>query len=1020
MLRLGPVTGRNGAIHVGPLRIPSERVAAVRRSLPGSLAFLVATIPVLYLLRHFDLLPMWTATLTAGAIGILAQVVVNRRGVWQEEYPTWPWPAQDHAAGASAFASWWVATNALNNLGLEYLVACVAGVAAATAWSLTARAAARPPTAALADVQGGLVGFVAAPAYAEPESAHVSASAAEPTRAPALEARRRRVALPRHVLPALVLVAATVFAFQQTLLFGYRFIGNSDRLNQYLAFILFHTHNLEQGRFAAWSEYMLNGFDILALPFSFFTPLYALPVLLHTDDVVAVFGIVSPALFGITLLEAYFLIYYFTRDRLASLAGACTYGCATYSLLKIAQNDQTYLSILTAPAFFYLVHTTVRRNWLRRYVALTLLATIEFYFAFLQEFSYNVLFLGIYGLYLLLKSRIYPLTVFIVAIGSGALLSLPRLWVQYQTVAASGRGRAVPTVAGDDAVGIRTFLRFLSRDIFGHTWIQNQAMPPVMHINLHEGDLVHSSVFGALLLVMIVLSFRWIFTLRSGGRVRYFNATILILYIFFAFAVMHNTDVYLMLDAVYQNISFQHGRIGVSALLPVALVSALFLAQGRGRLGRRGLAVSAAASAVIIGVSALDFSRVQDWVLLRAGLPSPLFIACNECLPGVNVGTLLAWDALRFAVLAALFLTVVTACRFFGAAGRSVMKTVLAVSIVFQAVWGAYDYLEGPHTRDFLFPYEANEFVLGTSDEFRPPSAVQREQMSTLLDNDHYRSVVICPRAVTQPNCNASLGMSWGIRLVDGYLSGVPQRMASLGWPAAVGGHELRFQQNADLTWTILSFLNARQAIVPSRELYMNAGLELPSGVQLVRNPSPYVYPRAYFGQVTESVTTAQAEAAVRTNLRTCPPACDGVLQARFPVEYVEGPVTGVFDASGDVSLSGGGDRLTLQFPASASQRFLVVNEMWDPGWSAVVDGHDAPVYATNAVMRGVLVPPGATEVVLQYRSLLYWAWWYTPGLMALGGILILLARRFSPRQARLPRVRLPSELTAEPPVPTA
>jgi hypothetical protein len=375
---------------------------------------------------------------------------------------------------------------------------------------------------------------------------------------------------------------------------------------------------------------------------------------------------------------------------------------------------------------------------------------------------------------------------------------------------------------------------------------------------------------------------------------------------------------------------------------------------------------------------------------------------------------------MRFAALAALFLGLVIACRFFGAAGRNVMKTVVAVSIIFQTIWGAADYLEGPQTRAFQFPYEANDFVLGTADEFRPPSSAQLEQMSALLDNDHYRSVTICPRALTQPNCNASLGMSWGIRLVDGYLSGVPPRLAALGWPAGVGGHELRFQQRDELSWTILSFLNARQAIVISRELYMNAGLELPTGVQLERNPSPYVYPRAYFGQEIQSVTTAQAEAAVRTNLQACPPACGGVLQDRFPVEYVEGPVTGVFDANGDVRLSGGGDRLTLQFPPSPEQRFLVVNEMWDPGWAAFVDGREVPVYATNVVMRGVPVPEGASEVVLQYRSLLYWAWWYTPGLMALAGILLFVAWRWfsqreSRRLARLPRVGLPSELPAEP-----
>src|SRR5919197_2143738 len=100
MLRLGPVTGRNGAISVGPMHIPSEHVAGIRRSLPGSLGFLVATLPLIYLLRHSDLVPMWAATLAAGAIGTLARVLVNNRWAWANHSPTWSWPAQDHSAGA--------------------------------------------------------------------------------------------------------------------------------------------------------------------------------------------------------------------------------------------------------------------------------------------------------------------------------------------------------------------------------------------------------------------------------------------------------------------------------------------------------------------------------------------------------------------------------------------------------------------------------------------------------------------------------------------------------------------------------------------------------------------------------------------------------------------------------------------------------------------------------------------------------------------------------------------------------
>src|SRR5206468_9765526 len=138
------------------------------------------------------------------------------------------------------------------------------------------------------------------------------------------------------------------------------------------------------------------------------------------------------------------------------------------------------------------LHTCVRHNWLRRYVALTLLISIEFYFAFLQEFSYNVIFLFVYCAYLLLRRNIYPIAAFSLAMLSGAILSVPRLLVQYQTLADSGRGRSVPSI--QDVVDARTLLRFFSRDIFGQSWRQNLQSP--VPINLHEGDLVSSSVFG--------------------------------------------------------------------------------------------------------------------------------------------------------------------------------------------------------------------------------------------------------------------------------------------------------------------------------------------------------------------------------------------------------------------------------------------------------------------------------------------------------------------------------------------
>ena len=71
--------------------------------------------------------------------------------------------------------------------------------------------------------------------------------------------------------------------------------------------------------------------------------------------------------------------------------------------------------------------------------------------------------------------------------------------------------------------------------------------------------------------------------------------------------------------------------------------------------------------------------------------------------------------------------------------------------------------------------------------------------------------------------------------------------------------------------------------------------------------------------------------------------------------------------------------------------RLLVVSEVAYPGWSAAIDGKDSEILTANYAFRGVVVPPGATRVVMRYE----------PRSMAIGGLisvfslgLILLALR--------------------------
>jgi hypothetical protein len=67
-------------------------------------------------------------------------------------------------------------------------------------------------------------------------------------------------------------------------------------------------------------------------------------------------------------------------------------------------------------------------------------------------------------------------------------------------------------------------------------------------------------------------------------------------------------------------------------------------------------------------------------------------------------------------------------------------------------------------------------------------------------------------------------------------------------------------------------------------------------------------------------------------------------------------------------------DEIRLRVMA-ASTGMVVLSEVWDPGWSATVDGDAVKVYAADYVLRGVVVGPGTHEVVLRYKaSLAKWS----------------------------------------------
>ncbi|XHF30430.1 YfhO family protein [Corallococcus exercitus] len=123
------------------------------------------------------------------------------------------------------------------------------------------------------------------------------------------------------------------------------------------------------------------------------------------------------------------------------------------------------------------------------------------------------------------------------------------------------------------------------------------------------------------------------------------------------------------------------------------------------------------------------------------------------------------------------------------------------------------------------------------------------------------------------------------------------------------------------------------------------------------------------------------------------PPPDVAIVECQTPLPPTpEGPLGALHVAPGTP------EHLTVDVEALAPA-VLVVNDAYQPGWRATVDGQDVPILPADVAVRAVAVPAGQHRVELRYR---------TPGLTAglllggaawLGLALACLGRRFVPRR---------------------
>jgi len=125
-----------------------------------------------------------------------------------------------------------------------------------------------------------------------------------------------------------------------------------------------------------------------------------------------------------------------------------------------------------------------------------------------------------------------------------------------------------------------------------------------------------------------------------------------------------------------------------------------------------------------------------------------------------------------------------------------------------------------------------------------------------------------------------------------------------------------------------------------------------------------HVLPRAFLvPRLTRAATREQAADQVR----------DSDLNTTAVVESQDKLVReGSLSVEGDVDIKAfRGGHLELA-TRTKGDRFVVISEVWHPGWQARLDGKTIPVYRTDLAIMGVWIPGGEHRLVMEFRPV-FW-----------------------------------------------
>jgi hypothetical protein len=792
---------------------------------------------------------------------------------------------------------------------------------------------------------------------------------------------------------------AAAWLFRLHLLGDFLLIGNSDRINTSLNISEHYIESIKQGRLDAWDAKMFGGVNTLGLPYIFPSPITALEALVPKSQFIYVAGLVSCLLFACAGWAAYAFLFDATKSWFGASVASVLYQFSAISTLKVNQNDPSFAVLIVIPLLMLGVRKIERTRVSLPFLLLAFLFFSMLEFMFLQKAAYATMLVMAYALYRSVNRRTWmPIVVSITALVVGTVGAFPRIVTIGEEMALLQRTQSPPrspplvymSILGHQFKGssrplpLSDLSRIFDYGLFGR-WPSEAAEKT--STNLSEGMYLYSSAFAVFLIILGALTRRFLhFDPHPAGASEYtfhLGAFLLILAIPYFGLLNH------LMFLAFLGRDFIHYRVVIAALLPMCCLTAFLLRDWGADLllpwcwkHRLGWCLAFAAAALVWTILVYDTQGGMNTWMRVPGLfrDHPFLVR--------PVVRRLWWSAGIFGLL-----LVLSQFRVNGFAVRRAAGIVLGSLMILEATWAADGRVNGPQNQSavaFLGGNCGGNILLASPDQFHPPSAQALGRFAERLETDEYRCLL--QRNFGQVPCRAEphVAQLWGLRIIDGYSSGVPACLMSLPWPeAATTPRSISFDASPrGLPWELLSLLNVKYAVVINDELLRNHISDAngnwrevtPADVQIRTNPLPVV-PRVFF--TSKTIPSKNASQSARQIFRTGRPSditeCSFVEGTSAPEEFGDpGPISYRFD----------GDRARLQFEPRNVDRFVVLNERFHPCWHAYCNGSEIPVYQTNAFMQGARVPAGSDHIDLRFIPFVLNPWsifFYVGALVVLG-----------------------------------